>query len=83
VGQQAQAQFLEQLVGRIQALPGVQAASVSRGVRMNDWAGWSFITADNPNPPRAKCRTRITSWWDPIISGRWGFRCARAGRFRR
>jgi len=50
VEQQAQAQFFEQLVARIQALPGVQAASVSRGVPMNGWAGWGFITADNPNP---------------------------------
>ena len=50
VEQQAQAQFFEQLVAHIQALPGVQAASVSRGVPMNGWAGWGFITADNPNP---------------------------------
>jgi putative ABC transport system permease protein len=49
--QRNQAQFFRQLVARIEALPGVQAASVSRGVPMDDWAGWDFVTADNPNPP--------------------------------
>jgi putative ABC transport system permease protein len=49
--QRNQAQFFQQLVARIEALPGVQAASVSRGVPMDDWAGWDFVTADNPNPP--------------------------------
>lgn len=49
--QRTQAQFFQQLVARIEALPGVQAASVSRGVPMNDWAGWDFVTADNPYPP--------------------------------
>jgi predicted permease len=49
--QRIQAQFFQQLVACIEALPGVQAASVSRGVPMDDWAGWDFVTADNPNPP--------------------------------
>jgi predicted permease len=46
-----QAQFFQQLLARIGALPGVQAASVTRGIPMNGWAGWNFITADNPYPP--------------------------------
>jgi putative ABC transport system permease protein len=49
--QRKQLQFFRQLLPRIEALPGVQAASVTRGVPMNGWAGWNFVTADNPNPP--------------------------------
>jgi len=48
---QRQAEFFERLLSRVETLPGIEAASVSRGVPMRDWAGWSFITADNPNPP--------------------------------
>ena len=46
-----QVQFFGQLLGRIEAIPGVEAATISRGVPMNGWTGWSFVTADNPNPP--------------------------------
>jgi predicted permease len=49
--QRRQAVFFKQLLARIEALPGVEAASVSRGVPMYGWAGWSFVTADHPNPP--------------------------------
>jgi putative ABC transport system permease protein len=49
--QQKQARFYQQLIARVQALPGVEAASVARGVPMDDWAGWDFVTADNPRPP--------------------------------
>ena len=49
--QQKQALFYRQLMARVQALPGVEAASLARGVPMDDWAGWSFVTADNPRPP--------------------------------
>jgi len=45
-----QAQFFHDLVGRIEALPGVQSASLSRGVPVRDWAGWDFVTAENPHP---------------------------------
>jgi putative ABC transport system permease protein len=48
---QRQAEFFQRLLGRIEALPGVEAASISRGVPMRDWDGWSFVTADHPNPP--------------------------------
>ncbi len=49
--QRSQAEFFQRLLARIEALPGVEAASVSRGVPMYGWAGWSFVTADHPNPP--------------------------------
>ncbi len=49
--QSRQAEFFQQLLARIESLPGVEAASVSRGVSMNDWAGMGFVTADQPNPP--------------------------------
>src|SRR5262249_12281038 len=43
-------QFFQQLVGRIESLPGVEVASISRGVPMNGWAGWSFVTAEEHHP---------------------------------
>ena len=45
-----QVQFFQQLFNRIEALPGVEAASISRGVPMHGWSGWNFVTADRPNP---------------------------------
>jgi putative ABC transport system permease protein len=47
---QRQVEFFQRLLGRLEALPNVEAASISRGVPIGDWAGWSFVTADNPNP---------------------------------
>jgi putative ABC transport system permease protein len=46
-----QAEFFQQLINRIEALPGVEAAAISRGIPMSGWAGWDFVTADNPKPP--------------------------------
>jgi putative ABC transport system permease protein len=46
-----QVEFFQQLLSRIEALPGVEAASISRGVPIRGWAGWNFVTADQPNPP--------------------------------
>ncbi len=48
---QAQADFWEHAVAAIQALTGVESASVSRGVPVDGWAGQFFTTADQPNPP--------------------------------
>lgn len=48
---QRQAEFFRELLSRIEALPGVEAASISRGVPMRGWSGWNFVTADQPNPP--------------------------------
>jgi putative ABC transport system permease protein len=45
-----QALFFHDLVARIEALPGIESASLSRGVPMNGWTGWSFVTAENPHP---------------------------------
>ena len=47
----AQEQFLERAVAEIKALPGVDAASVTRGLPVTGWAGLLFITFDHPNPP--------------------------------
>jgi len=49
--QRRQVEFFHQLLDRIERLPGVEAASLTRGVPMYGWAGWSFVTADHPNPP--------------------------------
>jgi len=48
---QAQLEFWEHLVARIEALPGVESASASRGLPIGDWAGQFFTTSDQPNPP--------------------------------
>src|SRR6267154_4395935 len=45
-----QTQFYQQLLTRIEALPGVEGATISRGVPMRGWSGWNFVTADQPNP---------------------------------
>jgi putative ABC transport system permease protein len=45
-----QARFFEQLLGRVEALPGVVCASVSRGLPIEGWAGWGFVIKDNPHP---------------------------------
>ena len=45
-----QARFFRDLVGRIEDLPGVESASLCRGVPMRGWAGWNFVTAENPHP---------------------------------
>ena len=45
-----QANFYQQLLARIEVLPGVESAALSRGIPMRGWAGWSFVTADNPHP---------------------------------
>src|ERR1700730_10326702 len=46
-----QVEFFQQLLGRIETLPGVETVTISRGVPMSGWAGWNFVTADHPNPP--------------------------------
>ena len=43
--------FWQQVVSAVEALPGVEAATVSRGLPIGDWAGHFFVTADDPNPP--------------------------------
>ena len=48
---QAQAEFWDHAIAAIETLPGVESASVSRGLPVGDWAGQFFTTADDPNPP--------------------------------
>jgi putative ABC transport system permease protein len=44
-------QFFKKLLDRVQSLPGVQYASVSRGIPFEGWSGNSFVTPENPHPP--------------------------------
>ena len=46
-----QVEFFRKLLDRIERLPGVESATISRGIPMQGWAGWNFVTADRPNPP--------------------------------
>jgi predicted permease len=48
---QARVQFWVDVVAAVKALPGVEAASVSRGLPVGDWAGQSFTISEQPNPP--------------------------------
>ncbi len=43
--------FFRELLARIEALPGVQSASISRGLPISGWSGQPFVTQENPNPP--------------------------------
>ena len=45
------AAFWRDLVKAVEALPGVESASVTRGLPIQNWSGQFFITADQPNPP--------------------------------
>jgi len=49
--QRAQAEFFTRLLERVKELPGVQWATVSRGLPVEGWDGWGFVTEDNPSPP--------------------------------
>jgi putative ABC transport system permease protein len=48
---QVRAQFWEQVVSAVEALPDVESASVSRGLPINGWDGQFFTILDDPNPP--------------------------------
>ncbi|HEV2492299.1 MAG TPA: ABC transporter permease [Terriglobia bacterium] len=45
------AEFWRRVVASVEALPGVESASVSRGLPIADWAGQFFTTSNQPNPP--------------------------------
>jgi putative ABC transport system permease protein len=47
---QTRVQFWQRVVAKVENLPGVESASVSRGVQLDDWAGQFFVTAEQPNP---------------------------------
>jgi len=48
---QVRVQFWENVVSAVESLPGVESASVSRGLPINGWVGQFFTTLDDPNPP--------------------------------
>jgi putative ABC transport system permease protein len=48
---ESQVEFWEHVLAAVKALPGVEAASVSRGLPVNDWSGQFFTTSEQPNPP--------------------------------
>lgn len=43
-------QFFKKLLNRVQSLPGVQYASVSRGIPFDGWNGNGFVVRENPHP---------------------------------
>lgn len=45
-----QEQFCRSLLARLDALPEVESASVSRGIPFYGWAGQGFVTDANPHP---------------------------------
>jgi putative ABC transport system permease protein len=48
---QVRAQFWENVLSAVESLPGVESASVSRGLPITGWDGQFFTTLDDPNPP--------------------------------
>jgi predicted permease len=44
-------EFWSRVVSAVEALPGVESASVARGIPVGDWAGQFFTTDAHPNPP--------------------------------
>ena len=49
--EQVRAQFWDHVVSAVKSLPGVESASVSRGLPINGWGGQFFTILDDPNPP--------------------------------
>jgi len=47
---QPQADFFSRLLERVKSIPGVQWASISRGLPVEGWSGNFFVTEDNPSP---------------------------------
>ena len=48
--QRSQARFFQQLLARVEALPGVVCASVSRGLPIEGQDGMDFVVDSNPHP---------------------------------
>ena len=48
--QRVEEAFFKQLVDRVEVLPGVVCASVSRGLPIEGQDGMNFVTEENPNP---------------------------------
>lgn len=62
-------QFFKKLLDRVQSEPGVQYASVSRGIPFEGWSGNGFVTPENPHPPMSDIPTA-----NPIMIGPQYFR---------
>jgi hypothetical protein len=60
----ARVQFWADVVTAVKALPGVEAASVSRGLPIGEWAGQYFTISDQPKPPAGQVPTA-----DYVIAG--------------
>jgi putative ABC transport system permease protein len=48
--QRSKARFFEQLLGRVEALPGVVCAGVASGLPIENEAGMGFVIEENPTP---------------------------------
>lgn len=66
---QARVEFWRRVVASVSILPGVESASVSRGLPIGDWAGQPFTTAEEPNSPAGQ-----TPSADYVIAGPEYFR---------
>jgi putative ABC transport system permease protein len=73
------AALFEKLVSRVEALPGVQNVSVSRGVPIDGWSGMDFVSEGHPNPapgeePAANYLVVSPHYFDlmriPLLEGR-------------
>ena len=51
IAPQARAQFWERVVAAVETLPGVEAASVSRGLPVSGFDGLFFTIGEDPHPP--------------------------------
>jgi putative ABC transport system permease protein len=49
-----QAEFFHRLLIRLRAVPGIENATVSRGLPVFGWSGQGYVTPENPNPPFAE-----------------------------
>jgi putative ABC transport system permease protein len=50
-------QFFKKLLDGVQSLPGVQYASISRGIPFEGWSGNGFVIPENPHPPMSDIPT--------------------------
>ena len=48
--QEQQSRFFQELLARLETLPGVESASVASGLPTQNWSGMGFVTADDPSP---------------------------------
>jgi putative ABC transport system permease protein len=66
---QVRVEFWRRVIAAVSTVPGVESASVSRGLPIGDWAGQFFTTAEEPNPAAGQTPTA-----DYVIAGPEYFR---------